>query len=172
MSQRVLPLPSQEELLRVFEYDADLGLLVWRERWDGRVTLVGTVAGSVMMASGYRRVRYKNREYYQHRIIFKMLNGYDPEEVDHRNVDNAHNDPSNLRNATSSQNKSNRRGFAKSGFKGVQQRGNKFYAFLTYLGSQVYLGSYNTPEEAHEQYAIMAELTFGAYANTEHRNAV
>lgn len=43
-------------------------------------------------------------------------------------------------------------GSAKSGFKGVRKNGKRFVSNIRFNTKQIYLGSFDTPEEAHEAY--------------------
>lgn len=163
-----LDLPPVDVLCAYLRYDA--GVLYWRNRLGNQAYRNGTVAGRPLRGTPYRIVKFFGRDYYEHRIVFKILNGFDPNEVDHK-LPNGSNAQDNLRNATPSQNKANRKGTAKSGLKGVRQRGSKYEALITHEGTQRFLGSYDTAEEAHNAYAVAAQKLFGEFANTTHVNS-
>lgn len=76
--------------------------------------------------------------------------------TDHRNSIITDNTPQNLKPTTYSENSANRRTSNKTGFKGVTQRGNKFYAVKTYLGKRQTKGPFDTPEEASPVYLQMS----------------
>jgi hypothetical protein len=60
-------------------------------------------------AQGYLRVMVKRKALYQHRVIFFLMEGRWPEQVDHINGDRSDNRWSNLREATHSQNNLNKK---------------------------------------------------------------
>lgn len=159
------PLPEVEKIRKYLRYDTKTGLLYWQNRTGNQTWRNGTQAGREY--NGYRQVMFFGTAYYEHRVVFKLIHGRDPDgEVDHVRTEHG-NTPDNIRDATSSQNKVNRRGFAKSGYKGVSvTRDGKFAAFITYNKVQTYLGTYGTAEDAHEAYAIMAYILHGEFANT------
>jgi hypothetical protein len=95
-----------------------------------------------------------------HREILKPDEGL---EVDHINRDSLDNRLCNLRQATSQQNKHNQtiKRNNKSGFKGVflESRSKKWVSTIMTNGKSKWLGSYDTPEEAHAAYCkASAEL--------------
>lgn len=161
-------LPDLDTLNTYLQYDERTGTLSWKNRTGNQAYRNGTTAGRVLKGTKYRIVRLQNVDYYEHRLAFKIAHGYDPDEVDHK-LPNGSNVANNLRDANSSQNKSNRRGFAKSGHKGVvATRNGRYMALITYNKTQTYLGTYDTPEEAHDAYSTMAHILFGEFANTGH----
>lgn len=72
------PLPSREALLALLRYDERTGKLFWRHR--------PTVRALDSNSNGYRRGRLWGEYYYAHRVIWKMLHGTEPPEVDHRRL--------------------------------------------------------------------------------------
>lgn len=106
-----------------------------------------------------------------HRLVMH-LRGIDIEgkEIDHKDGDGLNNRFSNLRIATSSQNKTSRpvRSDSKSGFKGVefQKKNNNWCAYIVYDGKKRHLGVYKTPEDAALAYNRAAIEQWGEYAWT------
>ncbi len=85
--------------------------------------------------------------------------------VDHRDEDGLNNQKSNLRLCTLSQNNANRSAYkGRSGAKGVYKSYNKYYAKITKDHKQIYLGSFNTVEEAGKAYNDKALELFGEFA--------
>ncbi len=149
------------------DYNPVTGILTWKNRpramfknvqafgaWNTKYA--GQIAGYPNYTkSGYPKGIYLSihkKRLLAHRIIWMMTYGSVPKglEIDHKDCNPENNKLSNLRLATSSQNKWNMRTF-RTPFKGVTLRcdGKKYVANLGYKGGNKYLGSFNTPEEAH-----------------------
>src|SRR5437879_1070269 len=116
-------LPSKEELDKLIRYEPDTGLLFWRKRTEdlfvnrGGHTLKHTCAkwngrfadkeALTKMTLGYRCGRL-NRDYVMaHRVIWKLMTGNDPIQVDHIDGDRSNNRWENLRDVTASENRRN-----------------------------------------------------------------
>lgn len=104
-----------------------------------------------------------------HRLILGAGHG---EVVDHINGNGLDNRKSNLRIATHSQNQINRASPSnnKSGFKGViycKQTG-RWRAELRAYGKWVWIGRFDTPEEAARAYDATAREYFGEFAFTNY----
>jgi hypothetical protein len=87
----------------------------------------------------------------KHRIIFLMHHGYLPDSVDHVDRNSRNDCIENLRESNKSQNALNTdpRANNKSGYKGVwEDRNGKFQASVYMRGKKVYLGTYDSIEEA------------------------
>lgn len=103
-----------------------------------------------------------------HRILLGLSNG-DKREGDHKNHDTLDNRRScNIRIATSSQNKMNRRGnkSRRGPFKGVsfEPDRNKFKAQIKINGKQTFIGRFVSEINAAQAYNILAETHFGEFA--------
>jgi len=99
------PLPSSEMLNSLFEYSIVTGQLYHK---IGRCA--GKVAGWSHMR-GYRILKIGGRtgeKHLAHRVIWKMLTGEEPNNLDHENLDTTYNAWINLRDGTKSQNQGNR----------------------------------------------------------------
>lgn len=89
-------------------------------------------------------------------------------EVDHIDCDPTNDKWSNLRLATRAQNCANSTARKNStGFKGVQARGKKWVAGIKIDGKRVYLGRFDTPEDAHAAYCRAASAHQGEFARTD-----
>ena len=155
---------TQARVRELFEYQDD-GLLVWRVTNSNRCK-VGSIAGSVRQ-DGYRSIKINGRAHYAHRLVFLWHHGYMPELVDHEDTDPRNNRISNLRDADWTDNQGNRKGSRPELLKGVdwKPRIGKWQARITVKGKQVYLGLFETQEEAHAAYVEAAERYFGEFAN-------
>jgi hypothetical protein len=165
-------LPAREYLLAAFEYQPETGELRWRWRDDvpkrTNTLCAGRVAGT-LSGNGYLVVKMWRRMHLVHRIIFKMLNGYEPIQVDHRDGDRINNRPGNLRAADSAlnnRNRSRRRGKALP--KGVHLgRPGKFRARLMVNGRRVDFGTFDRAEEAASAVRAGVAAHHGEYGRTE-----
>lgn len=121
-------------------------------RWNAM--FAGKRAGTELR---YIMVKVGNRAVQAHRIIWEMHNGPVPEghEIDHINRVKIDNRIENLRSATRSQNCVNvlDRGTSnRTGYTGVYAHKNKWQASISINWKTTYLGSFQTPKEAHEAY--------------------
>jgi hypothetical protein len=153
------PLPSVEDLRKLFCYDPDSGQLTWRDSRRGGVK-PGDQAGA--LTSGYYKVTINRAPYYVHRIIWKMVTGDDPAQlqIDHADHDRLNNRWSNLRLADNRQNNCNRppQRNNTTGYKGVtfHKPTQKFRAYIKHLGRQIHIGLFPTAEEAYAAYSSKA----------------
>lgn len=160
------PLPDIAYLQECVIYEPDTGVLRWRERprrhfhedqthqaWNTK--FAGKAAGC-LAKDGYLRISIGNLPYPAHRIIWLMLTGEQPEQIDHRNLNRSNNRLENLRAAPSGENHHNVRKLSTntSGFKGVCWHSNtqKWLARIYHAGKAHHLGLYSTPEAAHAAY--------------------
>ena len=92
-------LPNQDELLKIFKYDPVTGN-IYKKNLQG---VAGNKVGAILKNMGgkrYYRVRipgHGRSEFLSHRVIFKMVHGYDPIEVDHIDGNGLNNALVNLR---------------------------------------------------------------------------
>ena len=96
---------SVARLRELFEVDPN-GLLI-RKLPSGKYK-AGTVAGSLDKTRGYVQVRVDGVLLYAHRVVYAIVTGEVPPEVDHRDTVKHNNKPSNLRAATREDNAQNR----------------------------------------------------------------
>ena len=150
------PLPEQSYLLQRLRYDPQTGRLLWRHyephggRWNGR--WAGKPALSKIERNGYMRGDIDAVSHLAHRVIWKMMTGEDPFEIDHINGVRSDNRWGNLRQVGSGENNKNRR-FARkiqSGCVGVHWESDrkKWRATIGANGDKLKLGRYDTLEDA------------------------
>jgi len=143
MARKIKPLPDRAILLERFRYDPETGELFHA---DGRP------AFRTRTALGYAKGRIGGPEYYAHRVIWKMMTGDDPPEIDHRDGDVTNNRFSNLRHGSGGANERNSklRKDSTSGAVGVvwNKRKGRWMAHIRVEGRQRYLGYFVNLEEA------------------------
>src|SRR5215475_5659246 len=154
-----------QRLREVLSYDPETGLLTWLQK-TGRKS-AGSVAGS-LDNNGYVVIRIDRRIYKSHRLAWLLMTGEWPKHtIDHINNAPADNRWENLREATYSQNNANR-GLTtrnKSGLKGVSWHSQNNCWVAHFLNR--YIGSFNSPEDAHAAYCEVAQKHFGEFFKME-----
>lgn len=167
---------SQELLRGLFDYDPDTGVLTHKVREGANsksfnTQLAGRPAGTCQN-SGYTQVSIKTKEgrklYLAHRVIFMLVYGYVPDEVDHVNRVRTDNRLTNLREATHSQNQANKptTRTAKSGLRGLWYvEGRDLWRVqCNRKGKTKTVGYFKTKKEAAEVYNSFAVAEFGEFA--------
>jgi hypothetical protein len=144
---------TQEELKHLFDYED--GFLIWKNH-PNKPKRNGMKAGSVN-GRGYYYVGLSGKSYRVHRLIWLYHKGYLSEDksiiIDHIDRDRLNNRIENLREATISQNNSNRYHPSNtSGQKGVRfvRSRNKYKVSFNHNKEYHYYGLYTTFEEACE----------------------
>ena len=158
-----LTLPSQEVLVQILEYKPATGDLIWKHRsasfftsqkaadsWNRRYS--GKPAMTSIAANGYAYGSVMGVSYKAHRIIWVLVYGEEPFEVDHINGVRNDNRLENLRNVSRSENSRNMkiRSDNTSGHFGVYYMKHRGTWFANYKvdGVITHLGSYNSKDEA------------------------
>lgn len=155
-------------LREMLSYDPVTGLFAWRCRRNS-TTLRGAIAGYVGR-KGRRIIGIDGRTYLAHRLVWLYVYGRWPDpEIDHENTDQSDNRLTNLREASSGQNKANvgLRADNTSGFKGISldRRTGRWRAEVQHKGRRIFLGTHATPEQAHAAYLRGALTYHGTFAN-------
>lgn len=112
-------LPPRDVLRQLLSYDPETGKLFWREAWTGWFTdgYHSAVARSrqwnsknankeafTAITTGYRW-RYRQCELLAHRVIWKMVAGTEPDQIDHISGVNSDGKWANLRDVDETHNK-------------------------------------------------------------------
>ncbi len=155
---------TQERLKELLSYDPLTGVFLWKvNRYRVKA---GDRAGCVSSSNGYRIIRIDQKNYSEHCLAWFFMTGAWPkDEIDHRDLDKARNVWDNLREATGSQNKANRRAKGKYP-KGVSfhRASGLFSSRAQKDGKQISLGYFKTPELAHAAYCTAAPKIHGEFA--------
>lgn len=149
-----------DRLKELFIYDPETGFFKNRSS-RGRASK-GARAGAET-GHGYRRIIIDYVKYYEHHLAWFYVYGEWPDEIDHIDHDRSNNAICNLRKATRSQNSCNRTG--PSGLRGAywHPRCRYWYSKIQIGGHVKWLGTYNTPEEAHLAFLAAAEKLQGDF---------
>lgn len=149
------PLPDQEFLRDVLDYNADTGFLFWKDTEEVRRTparVVGAQAFQAKTAKGYYRGGLFGRNVMAHRVVWKWHHGTEPPEIDHIDGNPSNNKIDNLRAATRQENVRNTRirKNNKSGTQGVYWHSQKgrWVANIRDGGRQLELGCFVEKAEA------------------------
>lgn len=165
------PLPPVRLLHELLRYDHHTGVFTWKVRTSIRV-MVGRVAGT-MRRNGYVYIAIAGHgQFAAHRLAWAYVHGaLDCEiEIDHIDGNPSNNAIKNLRLATSSEQKRNKRVQTnnRSGLKGAYyhacRRGKKWRSQIKVDDRLIFLGYFHTPEEAHLAYVAAAHEHFGEFA--------
>lgn len=107
---------------------------------------------------GYRVFGYNGVQYKEHREVFFLINGYYPNQIDHRNRIKSDNRPSNLRDADQYQNQYNRKDVL-----GYRKKRGRYEARISYQGKRIALGSYKCSTAARLAYLKAAKELYGEW---------
>ncbi len=117
---------------------------------------------------GYKASRSTDgKQFRHHRIIFKIVNGYLPDTVDHKDGNTLNNHPDNLREATQSENLRNckkREGSSK--YKGIywNSKERKWVAQIRIDGKNKRIGTSSDELVAYEIWCKYAKEHYGDFA--------
>lgn len=161
---------TQDQLKHALLYDPDTGLLVWVNPASCRVR-AGQTAGC-LRPDGYVFTQINKRRYMNHRLAWLYVYGEWPlDEIDHIDGNRSNNKLSNLRIATSKQNKENTRIRLTntSGHRGVHwdKSRNKWMAFVVHNRKFHNLGRFNDVNDAVTA-AKQARDAFFTHHNTSY----
>lgn len=169
----MLELPSQQELHSLFTGDFLNGELIHCARsgdkkWNAwNAKHAGTLAGTIGK-NGYHIITICNRRYLAHRILWKLITGSEPQEIDHINGNRLDNRFSNLRECSHRQNGFNQSKHVNnvSGHKGVHwdARTGQWQVQIANPNGSNHLGRFNDLQEAVQAYQEAAEKLHGEFA--------
>ena len=156
---------TARRLRQLLDYDYETGVFRWKFDRGGKAKR-GSVAGA-LRKNGYREIAIEGRRYRAARLAWLYVYGHWPttKKVDHRN--NVRDDDRlfNLREATDAESAQNRRrSDSLLGLKGAYRYRKKWMSKIRVDRRQIYLGLFNSAEEAHAAYCAAAIEHFGAFA--------
>ena len=141
-------------LKSLLDYDPETGVFTRKIRTSNRIT-VGDVAG-FLHVTGYWVIKIDGKAFKGHRLAWLYIYGCWPtHEIDHINGDPADNRIENLRDITHAHNVQNLRKARSdnaSGFLGVHKVAAGWKVNIQLDHVPMKLGTYDTPEEAHQVY--------------------
>lgn len=136
--------PTIAVLRDKFAYDPDSGIVTHKS--GPRAQLA---AGTLCAGGRYLTVKVGKKRLVAHLVAWALMKGSYPDQtVDHANGNGLDNQWSNLRLANQAQQNANRRGWAKSGVKGVTQAGRKWAAYARAHRKTHYLGTFESIADA------------------------
>ena len=159
---------THEELTTVLTYNPQTGDFHWNQARPK--VRVGHKAGYLKKNKGYIYIECMGKSYAAHRLAwFYTFKQFPANQIDHINGNKSDNRIKNLREATNSQNRANSKTTNKHGVKGVRklpwmkESDRCWQAQITHNKKVIYLGCYNTKEEAHSVYVNAAKKLHGDF---------
>lgn len=143
---------TQQELKEFLHYDPETGIFTWAKSNNTSIK-VGGLAGCIMNC-GYLRIGINKKQHLAHRLAWLYVTGKMPKNlIDHINGNRSDNRFCNLREATNAENMQNITKLPttnKSGVLGVcwHKQRQKWYTQIMANGKKIYVGIYDTIEEA------------------------
>lgn len=121
--------------------------LRWVQKPNARIS-IGQPAMTCILSNGYYTGGFKGKNYYAHRVVFYLANGYWPARVDHIDGNRQNNTPSNLRDISQAENAHNT--LAAGCY--FDKAYSKWRARIKSNGHTTHLGYYATKQEARAAY--------------------
>lgn len=164
-------LPAQSHLHEWLDYDLATGIFRWKKEPRPVRPCLGEIAGT--KTANYILIKLPGfSSIGAHRLAWIYVHGLTigGAEVDHIDTNPLNNAIGNLRLATSSEQKqnkkvqSNNRSGLKGAFYHAAHKGKKWRTQIKVGGKLIFLGYFHTAQEAHEAYGRAAIEHFGEFA--------
>lgn len=166
MKKRAPPAEVLALLADYLDYDPATGVLSWAIGPSDKIKAGRLIASK--NSHGYVHFTFKGICFSAHSAIWYLQTGAWPvATIDHRNLDRGDNRWENLREATYGQNTCNRPKRPHTPAKGVRRDRSKWRADIRHEHRRVYLGSFDTVEEASAAYVAAAQRLHGEFARLE-----
>jgi hypothetical protein len=150
---------TQESLKEWFDFDGVT--LSWKDKT--RETKI------CKNAAGYAMIRYAGNARLVHRLVFIMIHGYEPKQIDHIDGNPANYSISNLRDCGQSENGMNKvvQSNSKSGLKGVfwDKAFKRWVVCVQKNGKKIRVVQFPSAEDAYEFACLLREVVHGQFAN-------
>jgi hypothetical protein len=151
---------TAEQVRQALSYDPETGVFTWLRTVKDRKTRGGHHYSHPAKPNekGYIRISIEGKRYMAHRLAWLYVHGEWPkDDIDHINGNRSDNRIANLRDIPHKQNSQNRRRAnvtSKTGLLGINPGwgGKKWVATIKVDGRTVSLGTYETPEAAHQAF--------------------
>ena len=146
--------PFKEQLLHLFEYDRERGVLLWRNPPKGKGQLIGHIAGCLRHRShtSYLRLAIGRKYHFVHKLIWFIEYEELSDVIDHIDGNGLNNCISNLRNVSHRTNMQNQKVHRKGKLVGTSFWNGGWRSRITIEGKEIRLGNFNTEQEAHARY--------------------
>ena len=162
-AKQVMRLETMREYL---DYDPQTGIFTWKKNLKGPVKK-GMKAGA-KHSRGYISIGFNGESYLAHRLAWAFAHNDISQDmqIDHINGNRQDNRISNLRLASHEDNcrNSKPRKHNKSGIKGVRKENSRWAARIRVNKKEIWLGTFNTADEASQAYQDAAQKYFGVFA--------
>lgn len=141
-----------------FDFDLENGKIYWKNVSKHHNKLNGKEAGMAIKSRNnkyYWVIKLNGKAYKRSRLIYFYVNGYFPHPcIDHIDGNSLNDKPSNLRQATVTQNSWNHKGRKKKSNlpMGIRKQGNKYVARISYNKKQITIGSFDDIKTANAAY--------------------
>ena len=167
MANRKVPCPTMLRL--VLNYDAETGLLRWKDRpkfLSDKGSRSGKLAMNCPTVYGYLQGGVLGYVGVTHRVIWALVYGYWPRQIDHINGNRQDNRIVNLREVNDAENHKNHRmrHDNKTGFNGVQRYGDRWRAEIGVNWKRLHLGLFDNFADAVAARKA-ANLKYGFHEN-------
>lgn len=157
--------PTKENLLEAFTYNQHTGELT--HNWNTVHKQVGDLV-TYPHYEGYLQVYVGKQEYLAHRLIWRMMTGVWPFQVDHENHIRTDNSWKNLREVSNSRLNQLNTSISRNNSSGVNGvrilPSGRFCAFIMINRKQISLGTYDVLEDATAA-RREADIRYGFHAN-------
>lgn len=154
-----------------FDVFPDTGTMIWKATPKGKKHLLGKQAGSPTVpvrGKSYMRLRRSRVSMHRGWLIFLWVHRHWPTDcLDHRDGNSLNDAIDNLREATVTQNAWNHKDHARRMDlpMGVYlARSGRFQAEISCHKKRLYLGTFNTPDDARAVYLVKRKELFGEFA--------